>query len=109
VRRYLRGLPVTPRKDFQKVYRAALPEAIDLLNQMLVFDPAKRITVQKAIEHPCLSAVRNKAAEAVAPHDLFPARADHDLSLRQLRQALISELDAFARERVHPVPPPDKQ
>lgn len=34
----------------------ANPLAIDLLNKLLEFDPAKRITVEEALAHPYLSA-----------------------------------------------------
>ena len=29
--------------------------AIDLISKMLVFDPAKRISVEDALKHPCMS------------------------------------------------------
>lgn len=39
-------------------YKTSLanPLAIDLLNKLLEFDPAKRITVEQALEHPYLNA-----------------------------------------------------
>ena len=41
-----------PPRDFQKLFPAASPLAIDLLVKMLQFDPARRITVADAICHP---------------------------------------------------------
>ncbi len=41
-----------PPRDFQKLFPGASPVAIDLLVQMLQFDPARRITVEDAICHP---------------------------------------------------------
>lgn len=33
-------------------YRRASEEALDLLASMLTFDPAKRITIDEALDHP---------------------------------------------------------
>lgn len=42
---------------------AANPLAIDLLNKLLEFDPAKRITVEEALAHPYLSAYHDEDDE----------------------------------------------
>lgn len=41
----------------------ANPLAIDLLNKLLEFDPAKRITVEEALAHPYLSAYHDEDDE----------------------------------------------
>jgi serine/threonine protein kinase len=50
-------LPCTPQADEQ---------ALDLLDKMLVFDPAKRISVQEALAHPWLAALHDESDEPVA-------------------------------------------
>jgi hypothetical protein len=50
----------TEKMSFQELYSDADPEAIDLLDRMLVFDPAKRITVPEALEHPYFDSVRSQ-------------------------------------------------
>jgi serine/threonine protein kinase len=65
-RRYLRSLQQCPRSDFRQLYPQADPQALDLLNKMLVFDPAKRISVQEALAHPWLSALHDESDEPVA-------------------------------------------
>lgn len=42
-------------KDFNDLFPNASPLAIDLLSKMIIFDPSKRITVEKALEHPYLA------------------------------------------------------
>jgi len=49
---YVNALPKFVPKDLKEVIPNASPAAIDLLRQILVFDPAKRITVDEAIKHP---------------------------------------------------------
>ena len=46
-------------------YPGAPPEAIDLLTQLLHFNPSKRLTVQQALAHPYLAIVRDQAEETV--------------------------------------------
>lgn len=65
-RRYLRSLPQCPRSSFRALYPQADPQALDLLDKMLVFDPAKRISVQEALAHPWLSALHDESDEPVA-------------------------------------------
>lgn len=65
-RRYLRSLSRCPRSDLRQLYPHADPQALDLLGRMLVFDPAKRISVQEALAHPWLAALHDESDEPVA-------------------------------------------
>lgn len=65
-RRYLRSLPQCPRADFRSLYPSADPQALDLLDRMLVFDPAQRISVTEALAHPWLAALHDESDEPVA-------------------------------------------
>ena len=46
-----------------RFYLLANPLAIDLLNKLLEFDPAKRITVEEALAHPYLGAYHDEDDE----------------------------------------------
>jgi len=48
-RRYIRQLPQYRKQKFSARFPNMLPEALDLLEKMLIFDPNKRITGM----HPC--------------------------------------------------------
>jgi len=54
-RAFMRTLPARSGKDFNELFRGANEEAIDLLKKMLVFDPARRITINEALQHPYMS------------------------------------------------------
>ena len=49
---YVRSLPVQPGIPFSTLFPHANPQAIDLLSQLLCFDPTERITAQQALIHP---------------------------------------------------------
>jgi mitogen-activated protein kinase 1/3 len=49
---FIKRLKTRERKDFATHFPTATPEAVDLLEKMLVFNPSKRITVEEALRHP---------------------------------------------------------
>ena len=49
---YLRSFTPIERVDLARKYPGATPEAIDLLNKMLQFNPYLRTNVDDALEHP---------------------------------------------------------
>ncbi|RKO83320.1 kinase-like domain-containing protein [Blyttiomyces helicus] len=53
---YIRSLPKTKKVPWAKLYPKASPVALDLLEKLLTFDPAARITVEEALGHPYLEA-----------------------------------------------------
>mmetsp|Transcript_63192 Transcript_63192/g.175240 ORF Transcript_63192/g.175240 Transcript_63192/m.175240 type:complete len:402 (-) Transcript_63192:156-1361(-) len=53
-RKFIKSLPKTPGKAFSEVFASMSPEALDLLSQMLRWDPKSRITVQEAIQNTYL-------------------------------------------------------
>jgi serine/threonine protein kinase len=57
-------------QNLSEKYPGAPPEAIDLLTQLLHFNPSKRLTVQEALAHPYLAAVRDPAEEVVHSESL---------------------------------------
>lgn len=53
-------------------------QALDLLQKMLTFDPAKRISVDEAIEHPYLASLHDINSEPVCCHpvDFFNSETE---------------------------------
>ncbi|CAG8622034.1 14849_t:CDS:2 [Acaulospora colombiana] len=60
---YIRSLQKMPKKTFSQLYPKANPLALDLLEKLLKFDPATRITVEQALAHPYLAAYHDEEDE----------------------------------------------
>ena len=65
---YIRSLPRMPKIHFSQLYPNASPLAIDLLEKLLNFDPAARITVEEALAHPYLKSYHEEDDEPVHEH-----------------------------------------
>merc|ERR1711933_216776 len=65
--------------------------ALDLMLQLLKFDVDKRITVDKALEHPYLKAVRDPAHERAKKPVLFSFESAQ-LGAKKLRELILEEV-----------------
>ncbi|GJR38526.1 mitogen-activated protein kinase 3 [Tanacetum coccineum] len=66
--RYLSQLPRHPRKSLLKTFPHVNPSTSDLVEKMLTFDPAKRITVEEALAHPYLERLHDDDDEPICPN-----------------------------------------
>jgi serine/threonine protein kinase len=73
--------------------------ALDLLEQMLSFDPTTRITVPDALEHPWLAAYHDVNDEPICAQKFDRWRDIEGLeTIEQFRTALWAEINDFRRE-----------
>jgi len=96
---YVRSLPIRRRISFKKLIPHADPQALDLLEKMLSFDPTTRITVTQALAHPWLAAYHDVNDEPSCPEKFNRWREIEQLeTIEQFRAALWAEINDFRRE-----------
>merc|ERR1719347_1993340 len=95
---YLASLPFKPKIPFSKLYPNADPQAMDLLEKMLTFNPNKRVTVVEALQHPYLQQYYDPAdePEAAQPFD-FHMELD-DLPKEKLKEMIFEEMVLYGTE-----------
>ncbi|KAF8909399.1 kinase-like domain-containing protein [Gymnopilus junonius] len=96
---YVRSLPIKKTIPFKKVIPTADPQALELLGEMLSFDPTERITVPDALERPWLSAYHDPTDEPDCPNKFEKWREIEELeTMEQFREALWNEIEDYRRE-----------
>ncbi|TMW58341.1 hypothetical protein Poli38472_011929 [Pythium oligandrum] len=101
--RFLKSLGKKPKVPFRTLFPNASEDALDLLEKLLEFDPAKRISAHEALQHPFMHAIEKKY-KGVDPHP--SARVDFGfdtkkLNKNDLRALLIKEVETFRRSVAH--------
>ncbi|XP_069545005.1 mitogen-activated protein kinase 14A isoform X1 [Brachyistius frenatus] len=93
-RNYISSLPQMPKRNFADVFIGANPQAVDLLEKMLVLDTDKRITAAEALAHPYFSQYHDPDDEPEAePYDQsFESR---DLEIEEWKRLTYEELCSF--------------
>lgn len=96
---YIRSLPIRKKAPFQRILPMADAQAIDLIAKMLTFDPAPRISVPDALEHPWLAAYHDEADEPSCPSVFDKWRQIEALeTLDDFRNELWREIEEYRRE-----------
>lgn len=91
---YVRNLPYMPKRSFQQLFPTANPDALDLLNRMLAFDPSSRITVEEALEHKYLQIWHDASDEPACPTTFdFAFEVVDDVP--QMRKMILEEVHNF--------------
>ncbi|XP_057683767.1 mitogen-activated protein kinase 15 [Corythoichthys intestinalis] len=68
---------------------SAPPDAVDLMKRLLVFNPDKRLTAEKALQHPYVARFHNPSKEPSLNYDVvLPLDDDVQLSVEQYRNKL---------------------
>ncbi|KAG9503107.1 Subtilisin-like proteinase Spm1 [Fusarium musae] len=99
---YVRNLPFMPKKPFPSLFPQANPDALDLLDKMLAFDPSSRISVEQALEHPYLHIWHDASDEPDCPTTFnFDFEVVEDVG--QMRGMILDEVMRF-RQTVRTVP-----
>ena len=96
-RKYVERLKPMKRKKFSRVFPQASRVALDLLDQLLVFDPQRRLGVGEALAHPYLAALHcpedEPTAEPLRARDFEFER--HKLDGAALRDLIVDEIKYY--------------
>ncbi|CAG8499187.1 8009_t:CDS:10, partial [Scutellospora calospora] len=99
---YIRSLPKMPKIPFSQLYPKANPLALDLLEKLLKFDPAARITVEKALAHPYLAAYHDEEDEP--GHDeMFDFSFESVDSIEDMKKMIAQEVMSFKASKQSPL------
>ncbi|XP_042510787.1 mitogen-activated protein kinase 3-like [Macadamia integrifolia] len=99
-RRFIRQLSPHPRQPFAQIFPHVHPDAIDLIEKMLTFDPNRRITVEEALAHPYLARLHDIADEPVCPEPFSFEFERQALTEDQMKEMIYREAIAFNPEYV---------
>jgi len=90
------------KKSFPSLFPNANPDALDLLDRMLAFDPSRRISVESALEHPYLAIWHDASDEPDCPTTFdFDFEVVEDVG--EMRKMILDEVFRF-RQMVRTVP-----
>ncbi|GAB9467125.1 hypothetical protein Gpo141_00004483 [Globisporangium polare] len=103
--RFLKSLGKKPKVPFRTIFPTAGDDAADLLEKLLEFDPAKRITAQDALTHPYMQAIEKKY-KGVDPHANsrgldFSFDGNKKLTKLDLRALIVKEVESFRKCVAH--------
>ena len=81
-------------KPIEMLFRDANPQAVDLLQKLLIFNPEKRFTVEQALAHPYLSALHFAEDEPTCkPVSMFDFEFERQqLSMKDFKDLIYSEI-----------------
>lgn len=97
---YIKSFPMKKPTDLQERYPAATTDAIDLIQKMLQFNPRKRITVDEALDHPFLSAVRDKTKEGKANGPVpMEFEKEGEMKAERLRELFVEEIKHYTKKK----------
>ncbi|KAI9367490.1 kinase-like domain-containing protein [Aspergillus egyptiacus] len=91
---YVRNLPFMPKIPFQRLFPNANPDALDLLDRMLAFDPSSRISVEEALEHPYLAIWHDASDEPSCP-TTFDFHFEVVDDVQEMRRMIYEEVVRF--------------
>jgi ATP-dependent RNA helicase DDX18/HAS1 len=91
---YVRNLPFMQKIAFQSLFRNANPDALDLLDRMLAFDPSSRISVEEALEHRYLHIWHDASDEPICP-TTFDFQFEVVEEIPEMKKMILAEVNRF--------------
>jgi mitogen-activated protein kinase 1/3 len=92
---YVKSFRPRERKNLREMYPATHPALIQMMEQMLRFDPNDRITCDDALRSPYFDSIRNSQVEFEAALPAFFDFEDEEFSIPKLRKYFIREINKY--------------
>lgn len=83
-----------PKVPFARLFPNANPDALDLLDRMLAFDPSSRISVEEALEHRYLHIWHDASDEPACP-STFDFHFEVVEDVQEMRKMILDEVVRF--------------
>eukprot|EP00826_Nyctotherus_ovalis_P011258 TRINITY_DN1293_c0_g7_i1.p1 TRINITY_DN1293_c0_g7~~TRINITY_DN1293_c0_g7_i1.p1 ORF type:complete len:426 (+),score=141.22 TRINITY_DN1293_c0_g7_i1:98-1375(+) len=96
---YLQGFKKQPSVNLNSKYPAAGKDAIDLLANMLKFNPFARITVDQCIAHPFFASIRDAEVERMEGEEMELEFEEENLDKEKLRKEYLRVVDCYSQLR----------
>ena len=84
-----------PKKDFNKILKCENPDAVDLVEKMLVFNPDKRYSIEQCLNHPYLKNMREGIEDPVFNGKLNLDFDDKNITFSLFFVFLVKEVSSF--------------
>jgi mitogen-activated protein kinase 15 len=95
----LESLPPTKPKKLRDMFPTASDEAIDLIKNLLHFNPNKRLSAEQALKHPYVAQFHNPDEEPVCTKKIcIPIDDNQKFSIREYRNKLYSDIHKRKKE-----------
>ena len=94
-RKFINDLPKFDKIPFKTIYPKANPQAIDLLEKMLCFNPKQRISIEQCLEHPYFAEVRDKQMEIKSGKKFDWSFDNFELTKENVQKRVYQESLAF--------------
>ena len=101
VLKYLRSWPIKQKANFSLVFPKADQAGLDLLNALLTFDPASRITADQSLAHPYLTAYHIPDDEPAHPKK-FDFGFEAANTIEEIKVLIAKEVNAFKNKSKTP-------
>ena len=95
----LDSLPATKQKKLRNMFPTASDEALDMIKNLLQFNPSKRLSVEQALKHPYVAQFHNPDEEPNCTKKInIPIDDNQKFSIREYRNKLYSDIHKRKKE-----------
>lgn len=95
----LESLPPSKSRRLRDVFPTASDDALDLLKQLLQFNPNKRLTAEQALRHAYVAQFHNTDDEPICTRKIqIPIDDNQKFSIREYRNKLYSDIHKRKKE-----------